>query len=1086
MKKVYVPLFMAMIAAGSVWAQTPTKPLVLTGHAEYYLKGVSRNGEWAYGAYLDYNDQAFGFRWNLKNNKIEMLSRGAVTSEPSGISNDGSLPGFFLDNAVVKNGAYVHNEGLYKNGKWTPMNVSGIPTISSDRSGTTLSVNWNVSAISNDGKHVGGACADKRLTVWNADGTIDWQAENDNYIRVYCLSDDGTMASGWRYQGLDETRMPFLWKKDGTRIDLPVGETYKYNLHPWHGGIRFAANDRYLLYWGNYKLDDAEKGDDSGVTQYGVYDVANDKVTNIPAYLPYSTSIFYRDITDDGVLIGMETGAFNLPNEDGALENDSTYLLMYDMKQNKFTDFYKYLEEKGVDFSSLPLFSSLDNTMMQVSGDGKTFALRYFGVDNGVYPLIIKLDENVTSRPPVQFTANRVVAADGVLLEWLEPLAGAEGVKSYKVYRDGQLIATTDAQTLRYTDGNVKTGETHTYVVKAQYADVESEASDAATITLSELTPHAPNSLFARQCNQAQAFMEWNTPKSNLATRNYYSDTDEVTGFGGGSNNFEVAISLPADELALYKNHKLTAVSFYPMSEQQAWTLNIYSHDPVSGEVKNITSQPITQTLLYGKPNRVALATPVDFPAGKDLYVGVAVKVNASADFNVIGEVNGVTTPTRSDLIRQTDTGEDFYSIYQKALETGYSTADTWAIDAILTPDNVNPEIDHVVSYDVYVDGQKTKNTSELNAQTDNLTVGNHTLGVVANYADGRRSDLATTTVAIEENENYFQAITPSVVSKGENGATFNWESPKKNDMQLISYAYGDFGSGMATGADAYWNLLARAEYQPRLFKGMEGHRIVAGRFYPLCDAIYTLSLYADGVKVAEKEAEKIVPNQWNEVKFDKPVEVKEGVTYTYDVDCYDVPEGSTVLPVDNGAEVDGYSNLFSQDAGETFSTLMYNNDQHGNWMIGLKLDNGREERIPELKGYKVVVDQRNTFEVGADATSYDYKPTKIDAKNHRVRVDAVYDVKGTVRGTVVYFTFDVNSGINDATVSEITVNRNGSSIEVEGADVRSLSLVAADGKQVAAAQGNVLSVTHVPAGAYVLSMQLTNGEMKTLKLVVK
>ena len=134
MKKVYVPLFMAMIAAGSVWAQTPTKPLVLTGNAEYYLKGVSRNGEWAYGAYLNYNDQAFGFRWNLKNNKIEMLSRGAVTSEPSGISTDGSLPGFFLDNTVVKNGAYVHNEGVYKNGKWTTMNVSGVPTISSDRS----------------------------------------------------------------------------------------------------------------------------------------------------------------------------------------------------------------------------------------------------------------------------------------------------------------------------------------------------------------------------------------------------------------------------------------------------------------------------------------------------------------------------------------------------------------------------------------------------------------------------------------------------------------------------------------------------------------------------------------------------------------------------------------------------------------------------------------------------------------------------------------------------------------------------------------------------------------------------------------
>ncbi len=1084
MKKVYYPLLAALLSAGPIWAQTG--PLVLVGPPEYYMKGLSANGEWAYGAYVPGNS-SYGFRWNVKNNKIEMLSNGNRTCEPSGIANNGTVVGFFSDDQLLPNGANIHNEG-YWDGKWHTVDMpEGAPVLDPDDGGSTKSVSNNVAGISINGQYMAGDSKGDKAIVWK-DGKILWTAHypNGGFDRGYCVSNDGSMIGGWAYRNQnDQERRPVIYLKDGSVVDLPVGERLSPIVHPFQNCSRFTSNDRYALYWGNYLEGEPTADNPSGVRCYTAYDTQKKEVITTPPYTPNPGGIHWYAINANGTMVGYEVGSFKETNEDGTVDGDSTYLFMW--KDGKHVDLYKYLESKGVDFKSLPNFSSIDTNGMGISDDEKTFTLRYIGTDYGSYPLIIRIDENVTSRPPVQLTASRVQGATGVLLEWSAPLAGEKGVKSYKLYRDGKALADVDAQTLRYVDSDVKLGESHTYTATAVYASVESDVCDAASITLNEIQPKAPTNLFSRQKGQSQLLLQWNAPKSNLTTKNYYDDeNDEITGFGGGANDFEAAVCFPTDELSLYKGQKLSAVQFYPMTEQNSWTVNLYTHDNATGETKLFYTQPVTQKLALGAANKVVLTTPQDLPADKDLYVAIAIDARDDADYNILGEVNGMTTPGYTDLIRLTANGEAFYSTYNKAAESGYTSADTWAIDAILTSGNESADIDHVASYDVLVDGEKVGTTSDLTLTTDNLATGSHTVGIVANYADGRKSPATEKSVNVEENENYYAAINQlNITPKGEEGATFSWEAPKNNDGHVVTYAYGAFKRAMSTNSDAYWNLLARAEYLPKWFKSYEGYNITAGRFYPCCDAIYTLILYADGTKVAEKEVQSYTTNQWNEVKFDQPIPVKEGVTYTFDVDCYDVEEGGTPLPIDDGGTADGYSNLFSQDGGQSFSTLKYNNDYEGNWMIGLKLDNGNEQPVPELQGYKVVIDTRNSYAVDKNATSYDYKPATIDSKNHRVRVDAIYDVKGTVKGNTLYFTFAA-TGINDATMSQLEVSRNGSVIEVTGADVQGLTLVSADGKQVAKANGNTLNVTTAAAGAYVLRVQMAGGEVKSQKILVK
>ncbi|WP_443701799.1 choice-of-anchor J domain-containing protein [Prevotella sp.] len=61
--------------------------------------------------------------------------------------------------------------------------------------------------------------------------------------------------------------------------------------------------------------------------------------------------------------------------------------------------------------------------------------------------------------------------------------AGSGKVTGYKVYRDGELLKTMDADKVEFTDGTAEKGKTYVYAVTAVFADGESEATIATAIT---------------------------------------------------------------------------------------------------------------------------------------------------------------------------------------------------------------------------------------------------------------------------------------------------------------------------------------------------------------------------------------------------------------------------------------------------------------------------------------------------------------------------------------------------------------------------------------------------------------------------
>lgn len=1086
MKRLFISL-LAIFAAGYTHAQSANKPLILRGVAEYYIKGLSPNGEWAYGTYITYDNDGYGFRWNLRNNKIELLSSDKVTSEPTCISNDGTVVASYKANDVAKNGAYVAAGGFWKDGGWhryaNPIAGYDLLNVYSE-----LALKMR-GGISPDGQFMAGTNNYTDVVVWK-DGTFDWTSKTGFTSAAYCISPNGKMVGGWSYEPIEkDQRVPVLWEKGKDPVWLkhaPINGSSLYNT--CH---QFSSNGKWLLYWGGYN----ETFDDYKMSLYGLYDCEKEETIEIPCMTDYPMNMHYYSVNANGTCVGYENGSYFTGNTDSngnpEIGADSTYITIY--KDGKVSDLRKYLENKGVDFSSLADMDHLNaDNGLAISDDERVYTLRYTDTLGGVHPIVVMFDQNVTSRPPVQLEAQRLSGVEGVLLTWVKPLVNASAVKSYKVYRNGQLLANIPADAFRYVDGTVQTGNKYEYTVKAVYADVESEASDVASINFSAVSPQAPIHLFARQSREANAKLFWEVPKSNLTVKNYYNSDDEVTGFGANDLSFECAIRIPEDEMTLYKSQKLTSVNFYPMSKQKGWTVNVYSKDPSTGELKMLYTQPISQTLNYGKSNNVQLETPLALPEGKDIYVAIAIYANENNDsYNVIGEVNGKSISGSTDLLRSIEFNDpDFFSTYEEAAKTGGLSLNTWAIDAVFTPDNAQADIDNVTSYTVYVDGNPVGTSTSHSFETSNLSIGKHTLGVDAVYEDGRQSGTAEVILDVTENPEYYKPASAVYAEpKGEQGIIAHWNVPTDRDASIITYAYGDFSRALAGTESMNFDYRARAEYSSDLFKGYDDYKITALRFYPCGKSDFTLILYADDNIIAEMPVDisELSLYEWNDIQMPHPIEIKQGVKYSMEIDCYDTEKNGAPLAVDNGIQIDNVSNLISTDEGKTYSNLYSNNGNKGNWMMGLKLETD-EERPLNIAGFNVVIDNKKVNDELVQGDSYDYVPARTDARSHRLRVDAVYNVKGEVQGSVVIFTFAAGGpeGINDATVAQISVDRNGSQIQVNGADVQSLTLVGMDGKTVASAAGNAIDVTHVQAGSYVLSVKLASGEVKSQKLMVK
>ncbi len=1055
---------------------SPTGALILRSPQDYQVYAISPNGEWACGVYVNYSNMGYGFRWNLLTDKVELLSGDLCLSEGTSISNEGVVAGMFDNTEATDNGAPAYTAGYWKDGEWHHLpNIGNAPVHNSDQVGYA-------NAISAEGTYIGGAYNDAKSklipVIWK-EGELEhvFTPETGYEGMIYAVSADGRMAAGWSTTpNSEQARVATLWEV-GKGATLIMDERLS---NAWCSARKFSPNGKWLLFWEGYYDTPADQITDptaSNMALRALYNVETGEKTDMPTITrdPFNFDVF--DINDNGTIVGYESPE--------ATQLDQAIIF----KDGKTRWLYDYLKEQGVDMDADTgiLRSGKDIYFIRavgISNDEKTFAALYYDPQGALRSMVIKLDEDLATREPVQLEAAPMAGVSAARLSWEAPLAGAGGVTGYNLYRDGVKVNEQPITGTDYIDRGLSGQGGYAYQVTALYGEAESKASQTVLFDLPAEENQAPRNLFARQVGYNGGLLQWDVPRTNLIVKSYYQEGAKVTGFGGGNNSFEAAIRIPAVEAALYAGQAIRSVSFYPMSAQQGWRVNIY-RKAVGGTARELLcSQTVSQNLAYGKENKVALDTPVPVPADADLYVAVEVTVASDhTGYNVLGEVSGDPIPGQTDLLRMTSEPE-FYSLYEEGKKFGATQLTTWAISANLMEAAASVEdVDLIDHYVVYDGTGEVGRTADLSFPLGTLSEGVHTLGVKAVYAGGNSSDVVTVPLAIVPNEQVFKPVSSVAIARPtDHSVVFSWEAPMDNDETFLTHSTDALQGGVLGPEENNYNYIAATVYTPGKTRGYEGYRVTGFRFFPLTTAEYTFFLEEDGKVIAEAWPETYTPSLWNTVKLSQPVALKAGSTYRLMLDCYDVVPNTAPLGLDARMPFVEEGDLYSLNEGVTYTSVSQAS-AFGNWMMGLVLESPEAKPIP-VEGYDVRIDNRQVNTALLTEPTFSHEFPEGDA-THRLNVDVRYSPERVVKGTAVFFQVGPST-IGEHRVAVLRVEQGDHYIRVTGQEVQEVSLVEISGQTVARAQGPELDITALAAGTYVLRITTPQGVLARKVRIIK
>lgn len=995
--------------------QASAGPVVMTAPENYQVMALSPNGKWACGTYVDYSNAQYAFRWNLESGTVELLS---TTSESSawGVADDGTVSGTFSDTEVYPNGVPVEMAGYYKDGSWHHLELP--EGVDGDGMGY---------AITPDGHYMSGVVTVNgkyNPYIWK-DGKIYRNLSNGYDGMPYAISPDGQAAAGWVYTRKGGNRTAVYWRADGELVKLSNYES------PWSSGRVFSSDGKKLLFWGGWQNDTDMLA--------AIYDTTTGEVTSLPTCVAEPDfDIFW--INNNGTVVGDESKMGYI-----YIGGKAMYL----------TD---WLAEKGIDLSSEDILTIRRASV--ISDDENIVGFLYYDTEGAFKSMVLKLDAG-SRMPPVELTAAQMPGTKTVALAWKAPY-GIDGLQGYNVYRDGSRLNDEPISALNYYDQTDGYG-TYTYAVAAVYAG-EELSTDNISVTTAPQQLSVPQSLFLRQKGVNSILAQWETPASNLITRNYYSlETAYTTGFGTTRDGvtFEVAVKFGKDDIACYTGCRLSEVAFYPMSEQQGWAVNIYTRTD-DGTLQLIKSQPVTQQLVYQKRNVVKIDQPVDIPDG-ELIVAVQATV-ASANESVVGMDFGHCEKGYSDLIRMS-TEDDFYSLYDNAVEMGYSYPTVWMVDVILTPEGMSDDADRIEHYNVYADGQKLGETADQAYIVRGLADGTHTIGVDAVYASG-------TSATVEKSQTVaarYVAVDKAFIDvEGSTGLHARWLEPTDNDVTYQSYAIGDKLSYGPKSVDN--GLMAGVLYTPQMLKGYDGYKVQSVSFYPITDALFTIIITENDKQIYELEVDDYVPNQLNTITLPQPVTINERSQYRLVIDCFDVATSTAPLAIDLNTGFKNYSDLYSL-TGESWSSFS-DTGLNGNWMIGWTLCAPDAQPL-DVEGYDVRIDGTKMNGERLTSPEFIHNFDTDDGNEHQLCVDVYYPgVSESVKGAANYFHIGV-SGIDGASVPTFRMHGTQSYLCVDGEGVEQVSAYNMAGTAVASVKGNTIDISGLASGVYIVKVKV-------------
>ncbi len=963
MKRIY--LFLAFVGLLSSVAVADNGVLVLPAprfdgcHTQ--VAYASLNGEWATGGVFD-GSVYQAFRWDTKNDEFEFLNAYGPFSFGYAVTNSGVVVGEFGSTEVLNNGAEIESPCIWYGGKWHLLDYGVVGTV--DSGITSMGA---ARYVTSDGRYVAGALCTAngwKACVWTVDENMKSHVSllpmEENGVAEH-MSDDGTVLGGFdQSRGI---RIPAYWTgKNGVYTEvIPDGRKHTGQ---WTITRGVSPNGRYVASWN--KLYDLTDGSC----------VSFDENSNVDA-----ASV--AGVTSNGILFGQ------------AQKLTSTDILSFAAfyRDGVWQNLQEILVAKGAAFPEGCRLTDL----RYMSDDEKIFFVNAAYSDGLSGSLMIKLDENVTTRPPVLLKVKQMSGLATTTISWKAPVVNASAVDNYVVYRDG--VEVYSGKSLNYIDRDVEIGKTYTYTVKARYGETFSEASEPATVTLKALSLAAPANLTGRQTGISKVRLAWEAAGTNLPSLQYYENDRQINSFGGGQWDIEGGVRFRNADLKMYEGMSICEVSFYPMSAQNSWTLNFYTGSDLNGQP--FYSETIDASkLLYGQQNTIRLATPVEIPATEDVVVSVAVDVTSSS-YNVLGLALGDNDPGYNDLIRQP--GQPFVSLYLDAQQSGYEYPYSWPIRLGMAPKD--GAMTSLQGYKLYQDGKELATLAPNVCKYVIPTVedGNHTYSVSATYSNNRESEASQTNVNVAFNDASYY-VSDLIVRRGDDmKATVSWRAPMDDEKSLLRYCTDQYSHGVHTSAADGYSFQAATFYPYNMFAQYVGDYQISGvRFYPVGDAEYSLYLKGSNSTLWSTELERgadYILGAWNTIWFDTPISI-DGVDTEYQltIDCYDGEAEKPILGMDAQPSNVNFSDLFSRDDGLTWSSYEAEVGGRGNWMMGLIITCKDQKALP-VQNYQVCWDgaaQSETVAATAELTA-SHQFERADKETlHNVKVAAVYgnDVK--------------------------------------------------------------------------------------------
>lgn len=1024
--------------------------------SNYQVLSVSPNGYWACGVFQDAALNTYGFRWNLLSGKIEMLS-STDTSIAWDVADDGTVSGNFADNSITPNGAPIQMVGYYRDGSWHSVEMPD--------GKITDGLGYGITP---DGRYISGSVqVDGIYTpiIWH-DGKISRILSRGAHGMPYTIAPDGQSAAGWH---MTRNRVATYWGADGKPTYLTDSPKYSYT--PWNSARAFSPDGKKLLYWGGW--DELEDGN---LNLYCVYDLETGERTKVQAPSIESDMEFF-DITADGVLLGADKGRgyVYLPSEGKSVYIDE-YLKMRGADLSKFDDMYV---GDNWDETTLPI-----SRAASASADGSVIAMMYWDKTGQTSSMVLKIDYDTDKAPATDISAAQIPGLSTVGLTWAAPDRTAGN--TYNVYRDGRRVSSMlGLRTTYYYDTDVDGGR-HEYAVERVTPGGTRTMSETVSVEVAPAAPESPRDILSRQKGVNSAFAQWAEPLNNMTHISYSRQSEDAfIGFSVYQDvKMEAAVKFNSHLIDNYKGQAIRAIKFCPMSEHKTWEINIYTQ-AADGTLTKVYSQPIEQKLNIGKYNTVTLSQPLSVPVGGgDLIAAVSVEVDSENGSQVLGAEMGPVNPGYTDLLRQA--GEPvFYSAYERSLESSYTcTCMTWGITLDIAPDSYS-EADNVLThYNVYVDGEKATETTDTRAVVTGLPDGPHTISVEGVYANGAVSNAATSHIEIK---GVYPAVNDLTISTDNEASSIKatWNAPTDADVARISYTDQTHSTQGIKGSSYNGYAIQGASLYPASrLKGYDGYRIKSLSFYPLSDAVFSLALYAGDEEVAFIEVEDYVLGEWNEVEVTDDVIIQAGKNYRFVVDCFDPVPDRDVLAVDNNPGFIGYSDLYSVNNGESFSTLSTDTGVNANLMMAMTIES-MDNTLAPAQSYDLVVDGRKCNTEPIAATEYSYTMPESEASEHTARIDTYYPARAeAVEGGVTTFFIRTNS-IADNIIAEISLRQGENRLTATGEGVQALTIFSNTGQQVARAQGDTIDITAMPKGVYMVKVATANGNV-TRKVIIK